>query len=83
MQQYAGPFCLNGFDGLVTREVLAKANDTLGQADLSESLVALILGNVLGRSTGWCTFASTALLAVCVDGRVVNNLIVKSLVCVA
>lgn len=86
MEDNPGFFRLDRVDGLVARKISAETNNALCEANLPQSLVALLLGHIFRRSRGCPMLAGIAAAlfrSVGVDGRVVDDLVVEGVIGVA
>ena len=74
-------FRVDCVDGATARETPPEIDHALGKTNLSQALIALVKGHVLGWFSG--TRPVAALTGLRIDGSVVDNLIINGLVGVA
>lgn len=79
MEDDAGLFRVDGVDGYPARETPAELDHALGEANLSEALIALFLGDVLGRLAAGAV-AAPETLVLGGYGSIIDDLIVDGLV---
>jgi hypothetical protein len=78
VQNHPRLFRLNGVDWVAVREASAELYHALGQANLSQPLVALLLRDIIG---GAFARAVTFSLGLCVDRSIIDYLVIHSRIC--